>query len=80
MAATIGPQKGGLVVARADQVWQLQMVRGTMCGSQNWSRTIRGCHNWSPRTVGGWDQFSRDRPLPRRFIEGAAHAHSPRAV
>ena len=60
MAAIIGQQKGGLVVARADQLWQLQMVRGTMYGSQNWSRTIRGCHNWSPRTVGGWDQFARD--------------------
>ena len=62
MAAIIGPQKGGLVVARADQLLQLQMVRGTMYGSQNWSRTIRGCHTWSPRTVGGWDQFARDRP------------------
>ena len=60
MAATIGLQTGGLVVARSDQLWQLQM---TTYGSQNWSRTICGCHNWSPRTVGEWDQFARDRPF-----------------
>ena len=52
MAAIIGPHTGGLVVARADQLWQLQMVRGTMYGSQNWSRTIRGCHPPGP-LVGG---------------------------
>ena len=34
MAALIGPQKGRLVVARADQLSQLQMVLGTMYGSQ----------------------------------------------
>ena len=51
-----------IVVARSDQLWQLQ-IWGTTYGSQNWSRTISGCHNWSPRTIGGWDQFARDRSL-----------------
>ena len=41
MAATIGPR---LVVARSDQLWQLQMARGTTYGSQNWTRTICGSH------------------------------------
>ena len=61
MAATIGPQTGGLVVARSDQLLQLQMVRGTTYGSPG--PFVAAIYNWSPRTIVGWDQFARDSPL-----------------
>ena len=60
-----------LVSKQEDNLWQgrtrygsyIQMVQGTTYGSQNWSRTICGCHNWSPRTIGGCDQFACDRSM-----------------
>ena len=58
MGAVTGPVAGGPNLAGGDHLWQPQR---TSFGSHKWSRTIRGCHNWSPRTNQGQDQLLPDR-------------------
>ena len=50
IVAIVGPLAGGLTMAGAVQLWQPQMVRGTICGKDKRSRTDSG-----------WDQLARDR-------------------
>ena len=60
---------------QADQIWQGGTTYGsrgwsggTSFGSHKWSRTICGCHNWSPRTNEGQDQLLPDRTQPSQSI------------
>ena len=48
MAAIIGPPLPSLVPWPGDLPCQPYLVRGTICGSHGWSRTILDCHSWSP--------------------------------
>ena len=74
MAATSGPPDQLWLPRQVPRPWdQRRQGRtnygshswsgGTICGSHGWSRTILDCHNWSPRTNCGWDQFARDSSI-----------------